>query len=294
MPRKKTYTDEEFIEAIKTSRSLRQALEKLNLKPAGGNYRVAKQKIIQLKIDDSHLDGKGWSKGKTLPSRPRKTLEDLLTKDSYTSSNKLRIRLLRDGIFEQKCYNCELKQWNGETIPLELEHINGDNLDNRIENLTLLCPNCHAQTSTYRGKNKKTTKKSIKIVTDEEFKDIVNESNTLSEVLNKLGLIARGSNYKTIQKRLASVGLLEKFQVKNEYNICCNCGLQISAKRKFCTNKCSNKFNAKNHKLKIIWPSFEVLKEMVNSNGYLKTGRILGVSDNAVRKHLLRYENLKK
>lgn len=43
--------------------------------------------------------------------------------------------------------------WNGELIPLELEHINGINNDNRLENLTLLCPNCHAQTPTYRGKN---------------------------------------------------------------------------------------------------------------------------------------------
>ena len=53
-----------------------------------------------------------------------------------------------------KCYNCNLTNWLGFNIPLELEHINGDNRDNRIENLILLCPNCHALTPTYRGKNK--------------------------------------------------------------------------------------------------------------------------------------------
>ena len=64
-------------------------------------------------------------------------------------------RLLREGVFQRKCYGCDLTEWMGRPIPIELEHKNGDSTDNRLENLTLLCPNCHALTETYRAKNVK-------------------------------------------------------------------------------------------------------------------------------------------
>jgi 5-methylcytosine-specific restriction endonuclease McrA len=67
----------------------------------------------------------------------------------------LRLRLIREGLLESKRNRCQLTQWNGLPIPLELEHKNGIHTDNSIENLELLCPNCHAQTLTCRGKNKK-------------------------------------------------------------------------------------------------------------------------------------------
>jgi Zn finger protein HypA/HybF involved in hydrogenase expression len=80
-----------------------------------------------------------------------------LIKDSVHggSSSSLRIRLIKEKYFEHKCYCCNNTLWLDKPIPLELEHVNGDKFDNRIENLTLLCPNCHALTPTYRGKNKK-------------------------------------------------------------------------------------------------------------------------------------------
>jgi len=68
---------------------------------------------------------------------------------------KLKHRLIREGILEPKCYRCGLTTWQGLPIPLELEHKNGNPHDNSLDNLTLLCPNCHALTATYRGKNKK-------------------------------------------------------------------------------------------------------------------------------------------
>jgi 5-methylcytosine-specific restriction endonuclease McrA len=66
----------------------------------------------------------------------------------------LRIRLIRDEIFKRECSCCHGTQWLGKLIPLELDHINGCNKDNRLENLRLLCPNCHTLTTTYRGRNK--------------------------------------------------------------------------------------------------------------------------------------------
>lgn len=65
--------------------------------------------------------------------------------------------ILREGLLEAKCYEegCGLTEWRGKPISLQLDHINGDNFDHRIENLRLLCPNCHSQTETFAGKNKR-------------------------------------------------------------------------------------------------------------------------------------------
>lgn len=65
----------------------------------------------------------------------------------------LKRRLLEEGVKTARCEGCGGDEWRGAPIPLELDHINGDRRDHRLENLRLLCPNCHAQTPTYRGRN---------------------------------------------------------------------------------------------------------------------------------------------
>lgn len=82
-------------------------------------------------------------------------LDQLLRKDTNYQSNKLRIRLIEDGVKEEVCESCELREWNQRPIPLELDHIDGDKTNNEISNLRILCPNCHAQTLHYRGRNTK-------------------------------------------------------------------------------------------------------------------------------------------
>ena len=81
-------------------------------------------------------------------------LKEILVKDSFYQSYKLKKRLLKEGFKEQRCECCGLEKWQGMPIPLESHHVNGDNRDNRTENLQLLCPNCHALTDNYRGLNK--------------------------------------------------------------------------------------------------------------------------------------------
>ena len=147
------YTNEQFIEAVKTSTSVRQVLSKIGVKEAGGNYKVAKDKIKRLNLDTSHFTGMGWLKGQT-HKHTTKPIEYYLTEDSYHQSYKLKLRLLAEGIKQHKCEECGIIEWRGKPTPIELDHINGNNRDNRLENLRLLCPNCHAQTDTYRGRNK--------------------------------------------------------------------------------------------------------------------------------------------
>jgi 5-methylcytosine-specific restriction endonuclease McrA len=84
---------------------------------------------------------------------PARSLGEILMIDSPYPSSKLKERLLAAGYKERRCEDCGLAEWNGKPIPLELHHVNGDSTDNRIENIRILCPNCHAQTATYRGKN---------------------------------------------------------------------------------------------------------------------------------------------
>jgi hypothetical protein len=147
------YTEEQFIEAVKTSTSVRQVLSKIGVKEAGGNYKVARDKIKRLNLDTSHFTGMGWLKGQT-HKHTTKPIEYYLTEDSYHQSYKLKLRLIAEGTKQHRCEECGIIEWRGKPTPIELDHINGNNRDNRLENLRLLCPNCHAQTPTYRGRNK--------------------------------------------------------------------------------------------------------------------------------------------
>ena len=148
----KNYTDEDFIEAWTTSGSIRQVLNKLGLVEAGGNYTCAKKKAATLNLTKEHMYGQAWNKGKT--HGPKRPLKEYFSNEFGITSNSLRKRLIKEGYKEHKCECCGITEWNGQPAPIELDHINGNHHDNRLENLRILCPNCHAQTDTYRGKNK--------------------------------------------------------------------------------------------------------------------------------------------
>lgn len=87
--------------------------------------------------------------------RPRlEPLDAILIAGRRRSRHHVKNRLLLAGLKEQRCEHCGLTAWQGRPLPLELHHVNGDGLDNRLENLLLLCPNCHSQTDTWGGRNK--------------------------------------------------------------------------------------------------------------------------------------------
>ena len=94
-------------------------------------------------------------RGDLVPPPAAIPLEELLIVGRRTSRGHLKSRLISAGLKEERCEGCALVEWRGRPIALQLHHINGDGLDNRLENLSLLCGNCHAQTDTWGGKNKK-------------------------------------------------------------------------------------------------------------------------------------------
>ena len=115
--------------------------------------------LDQYNIDISHFRGQGWNTGLNFrPTKP-KEIQEILVKGSTFQSYKLKLRLFQDNLKEKKCERCGNTEWLGHKIPLEIHHINGDNRDNRLENLSILCPNCHALTDSYRGKNNKSATK---------------------------------------------------------------------------------------------------------------------------------------
>lgn len=149
--KKRNYTEDEFKEAVKTSTCIRQVLQKLEVSAEGGSYRVFHQALKEWPVDTSHFLGRGWSYQQARPHK--RSLEDYLSNTCAIQSAKLKERLFAEGVLKRQCSKCKLIKWNGLPIPLELDHINGDHSDNSIENLRVICPNCHAQTPTYRGKN---------------------------------------------------------------------------------------------------------------------------------------------
>jgi len=156
MPKKQTWTTKQLISAVSCCYSLAGVLNVLGLKPAGGNYKTIKKAIENLSISTTHWTGQGHLKGKKHNWNRNIKLSDILSGDaSYTSSNRLKKRLIDEGIFAYTCFICGLSSWQGGPIVLHLDHINGQNTDNSLSNLRLLCPNCHSQTSTYCGRNKK-------------------------------------------------------------------------------------------------------------------------------------------
>ena len=149
------------MEAVESSFSLRQVLKKIGLKPAGGNYCQIRDFINREGIDMSHFRGKAWNTGLRGIGKPRIPLEKILVKDSNFQSYKLKQRLFASKLKPEHCEECG---WCVRTedgyLPLELDHINGDHKDNRLENLRILCPNCHSLKPTHRGRKLKKNKKS--------------------------------------------------------------------------------------------------------------------------------------
>ena len=249
---RKSVSDESIIAYCESNISRQAVLKSFGLNPnTNTNVNWLIRKIEKLNINTDHWLGQAHLRGKTHSWLSKTPIENLLVYGT-TPGPSFRKRLVKEGFLEKKCYDsrCGITDWYGSPISLQLEHINGDHLDNRIENLIFLCPNCHSQTDTFC--RKKSAFQAEKI----------SSKNTNQKIV-------------TLQKPHKQV---------REPKLCADCSVQISAKSKRC-GACFHK-QAFPHAFKIEWPTNDDLLEMLKTSNFSAVARKLGVSDNAIRKRL--------
>ena len=147
------YTKELLEENVKGCYSFAELCRRLGLAPEGSNPKTLRRKMDEFGVDYSHFTGKVWNKNPNNPVYKGKYLAKLCEHSSLNSSNAKNL-VYKLGLKENKCEICGITEWLGKPLVCELHHINGDSTDNRIENLQILCPNCHSQTDNFRSRNR--------------------------------------------------------------------------------------------------------------------------------------------
>lgn len=256
---RRKYTDEDLINAVKKSHSYSETCRNLGVSCKGHSLKIIKNKIINLGLDTTHFTGQRWNKGLTSydnPSIKRRDISEVLTDKFPYSSHYIRKRLLREHIKECKCECCQRTEWLGIPIPLELHHINGNHYDNRLENLLILCPNCHALTDSHTN--------------IEEIRKLINSQQI---------------NGKEKQDELIKI-YNKKLKEKEENKL-----KQRQVKKKIKKVKQVNVKERDSGKRPDI---ITLLKDIKEINAFTKIGKKYGVSDNAVRKWCKTYGILDK
>ena len=136
----KNINKEEFIKVCNEQPTMAKAAVCLKL-----HFNTFKKYALEYGCYNPNQSGRGIKKN---INKRIKNLED------YSSRSSVRKTIINDNLLEYKCSVCGISKWNGQSISLHLDHINGKNGDHRLKNLRFLCPNCHSQTNTYTGRNK--------------------------------------------------------------------------------------------------------------------------------------------
>lgn len=257
--KEKKYDIETMINLIKNSDSIKEVVYKMGNSTStnGNNYKTVYKYIKLYSLeDDLKLLREREKKNRGNYYKGYIKIEDILVENSTYSRTSLKKRLYKIGLLKEECSKCgNTGVWMNEKISLILDHINGIWNDNRIENLRILCPNCHATTDTYCRK-----KQYANVKVNNIYKKHADRKNIILE--EKIKVERKNKKEKTT----------------------CECGNIIKTKANKCT-KCSQFKNRKVER-----PSLEILLKEVGDIGYSATGRKYGVSDNAIRKWIKRYK----
>jgi hypothetical protein len=300
---------------------MKEAMEKLGLTYRGGCYITAKQLLHELQLDISHMTHDNRKKHHGIKATPKTPIpiEEYLRTDTKVSTTDFKARLLKEGLLQNQCALCSIVDWLGQPLTLHLDHINGDRYDNRLENLRILCPNCHSQTPTFAGRNQyrrrgvihhqmvlankptcpscgaAKTKKAKYCLDCAKHKNAIDKTNWPSyteccEFLRADTLQALATKFKvdssTLRHYMVSItphGLPVPWKTDNitRCGKCSVCGGRTGAKN---ISRCHKCYLA-TVKL-VVWPPEEQLVKDILSRGFSAVGRELGVSDKAVYKHL--------
>ena len=158
-------SDEQFVSLIKESQNISEVLFKLGYSVKGNSWAFS---LVRRRMDELNLTS-GEFKGKNIFSKnTERTVDEskLLCENSKHNRNVLRRYILKHKLIPYRCAICGCVEWRGKTLSLELDHINGKNNDNRLENLRFLCPNCHSQTTTYGSRNQQCNESKYEITED--------------------------------------------------------------------------------------------------------------------------------
>lgn len=147
-------SNRELQHVIDMSASFQDIMRYLGLVSSGASVRALKLRITEENLNIKGLEERRTAKRRQTPVISRqKPLDQILTKGSDYCRKSLKKRLIKSGLLVNQCAECaNPPEWNGKPLVLQLDHINGVNNDNRLENLRLLCPNCHTQTDNFAGR----------------------------------------------------------------------------------------------------------------------------------------------
>lgn len=146
---KRSWADDDLRVAVAANNTISGTLRALGISTSPGNYRSFHKHTHRLGLDTSHFVGRAHGRSSRKLEIP---LKEILVRESYYGTSRLRKRLIKGDLLEEKCARCGLGSvWQCEPITLQLDHINSDPHDHRIGNLRLLCPNCHSQTSSFKS-----------------------------------------------------------------------------------------------------------------------------------------------
>jgi len=264
---KVSFTELEFREVWETSASIAECVRKLNLPVYTTAYKQLKSVAAVLGLTQEHFTGSNWRTGLSTPAGEgmRKPIETYLVKGRRVNSHHLKSRLIQEGFLEEECAapycpatNPTVNPFTGESKALKfaLDHINGDNLDNRLENLRLLCYHCHGETDTYAGANAKIGR--------------VDPGRQKNLPASKKAFKQEVKPYKA-----------KKPHLQNRMTLTCGCGNPMSIKATQCS-QCYKRV------IKITATPEEIVLALQLGTSYEALGKQYGATGNAIKKFLKR------
>lgn len=190
--------EKEFERLVAESRSFQDLAKKIGYEKTGGGTQTSlKQAVQERGLDISHFLGQAWNRDNYDYSS--------FEKNSIKKNGKTTLKPLIT-LRGNKCECCGLTEWMNQPIKLEIHHKNGDRSDNSLENLQLLCPNCHSYTETFCYKSRNS------IIKEEDFVLALKENSNISQALKMLGLTPAGGNYTRARE------LIEKYNLTHLYS----------------------------------------------------------------------------